>query len=347
VDHREIRVLSSYAPLNIDGFNWVILSEMDLSEAYGPIDSFGRQLLLWATLLMISVTLVAMALAERFVRPIARLMEMSRRVKGGGGEEFVPLESQDEFGELSRSFGEMVGELRARTRLVEEKNRENERLLTSVFPASIAGRLRRLEENIAESVPNAGVLFADLTGFSPIVCRLSAREIVSILNDLFSSFDEAAEHHGMEKVKTMGDSYLAVCGLSVPYLDPDRRALDLARDLLGIVLRFNHERGLRLNLGVGIGTGDIVAGIVGRRRFVYDVWGETIGEVSRLRSACSPGEIWVTETVYRRLKDLYEFEPVRVVPETGREPFTAWRVWDREETALQDDGNAREGSRSR
>jgi class 3 adenylate cyclase len=325
-DYRDIPVLSSYAPLNIDGLDWAILSEIDLAEAYGPIDSFGRQLLLWATLLMLLVTILAMILADRFVKPIARLMEMSRQVKGGQAEAFIPLDSQDELGELSRVFSDMVQGLRSQTYLVEQKNQENERLLLSLFPASIAKRLKRGEKNIAENIANVAVLFADLTGFSALTEQLSAPEIVAILNDIVNSFDETAERYGVEKIKTIGDSYMAVCGLSVPYLDPDRRALDFANEMMMIVRRFSHERGLALNVGIGINTGDIVAGIVGRNKFIYDVWGETINGVSDLKSACAPGEILVSETIYLRLGDIYEFEGVKVLPEPEKEPLVAWRV---------------------
>jgi class 3 adenylate cyclase len=220
----------------------------------------------------------------------------------------------------------MVGGLRSQTHLVEQKNRENERLLLSIFPSSIAKRLKRGEEDIAENITNVAVLFADLTGFSALLEQLTAKEIVSILNDLVSSFDEAAERFGLEKIKTIGDSYLAVCGLSVPYLDADRRSIDLAREMLSIVRIFNHERGLQLNLGIGISTGNIIAGIVGRNRFVYDVWGQTISEVNTIKSACDPGEILVSESIYRRLGDIYEFEGIKVTGEYRKEPFVAWRI---------------------
>ncbi len=97
---------------------------------------------------------------------------------------------------------------------------------------------------------------------------------------MVSSFDEAAERYGIEKIKTIGDSYMAVCGLSVPYLDHDKRAIDFALEMLKIVRRFNHERGFQLNVSVGINSGDTVAGIVGKNKFIYDVWGDTINIAS-------------------------------------------------------------------
>jgi len=227
-DYRNIPVLSSFAPLRIAGLDWVILAEMDLSEAYAPIYSFQRQILISATLLILLVTLIAMALAHLFVKPINKLIASARKVAAGELDTIPDLETGDEFGELGRSFNAMVRSLRTQTNLVEQKNQENEQLLLSVFPASIAKRLQKGEKQIAEDVSNVAVLFSDLTGFSKLSSTLSAFESVTILNDMVSAFDESAERYGMEKIKTIGDSYLAVCGLSIPYLDHDKRAIDFA-----------------------------------------------------------------------------------------------------------------------
>jgi len=325
-DYRNVPVLSSYAPLKIGELDWVILSEIDLTEAYAPIKSFERQLLISATLLMLLVTLLAMGLAYFFVKPINQLIENARKVEAGQLDAIAPLDTDDEFGELARSFNAMVRSLRAQTSLVEEKNQENEQLLLSIFPAAIAKRLKSGEKNIAESISNVAVLFSDLTGFAKLSDSLTAHETVSILNALVSSFDEATERYGMEKIKTIGDSYMAVCGLSVPYLDRDKRAIDFGLEMLKIVRRFNHERGYQLNVSVGINSGDTVAGIVGTNKFIYDVWGDTIDIASALKSACPPGAILVSEDVHNRLYDLYEFEPMEAMVENGKKSIKAWRL---------------------
>ena len=309
-DYRDIPVLSSYAPLQIEGLNWAILSEIDLAEAYAPIYDFERQLLISATLLMLLVVLLAMAMASLFVKPINQLIESARKVADGQLDAIAVLETKDEFGELAQSFNLMVSSLHDQTVLVEEKNRENEQLLLSIFPAAIAKRLKQGEKNIAESASNVTVLFSDLTGFSKLSDSLTAYEIVSILNDLVTSFDETADRFGMEKIKTIGDSYMAVCGLSVPYLDHDKRAIDFAIEMQAIVRRFSQERGFKLNISLGINSGDIVAGIVGRNKFIYDVWGDTINIASALKSACPEGAIVVSNDIYNRLCDLYEFVPL-------------------------------------
>lgn len=324
-DYRSIPVLSSYAPLRVDGLEWVILSEIDLSEAYAPIYSFKRQVLISATLLMLLITLVAMGLAYVFVRPINTLIAGTRKVKAGQIDTIAFLDSQDEFGELAKSFNAMIRSLRTQTNLVEEKNRENEQLLLSVFPAAVAKRLKSGDKDIAENVSNVSVLFSDLTGFTKLSDSMTAYEFVATLNGLVTAFDEANERYGIEKIKTIGDTYMAVCGLSVPYLDHDKRAVDFALEMLAIVRRYNHERGFKLNLQIGINSGDVVAGIVGSNKFIYDVWGDTINIASDIKSACPPGDIQVSQTVYNRLHDLYDFDQIGVEV-NGKEKLVAWRL---------------------
>jgi class 3 adenylate cyclase len=154
---------------------------------------------------------------------------------------------------------------------------------------------------------------------------MTAPEIIHLLNDVFSAFDEAADRFGMEKIKTVGDSYMAICGLSVPYLDHDKRAIGFGLELQTALRRFNSERGLQLNLQVGINAGDVVAGIVGRHKLIYDVWGDTINIASHLRDTCPAGDILVSETVYKRLRDLYDFEAWVNGERNGTEPIPAWR----------------------
>jgi class 3 adenylate cyclase len=199
-------------------------------------------------------------------------------------------------------------------------------LLLSVFPSSIAKRLKKGEKNIAEDISNVAVIFSDLTGFAQLSATLTAYETVSILNDLVAAFDEAAERYGIEKIKTIGDNYLGVCGLSIPYLDHDKRVLDFALEMLAIVRRFNHERAFELNVSIGINSGDVVAGIVGRNKFIYDIWGDTINLANALRSACPPGMILVSQEVRRRLQDIYQFEPMPDVETNEQIKLEAWRL---------------------
>ncbi|WP_232432254.1 adenylate/guanylate cyclase domain-containing protein [Chamaesiphon minutus] len=324
-DYRDVPVLSSYAPIKIDGLNWAIVAEIDLAEAYAPIYDFGNQVAISATLLLLLVTLLAMALANLFVKPIDRLIASARKVEAGQLDTAIVLDARDEFGELAQSFNAMVKSLQAQTNLVAQKNFENEQLLLSLFPSAIAKRLKRGEKEIADTVSNVTVLFSDLTGFHKLAIDLTAQELVTILSDLVTSFDDAAERYGIEKIKTIGDSYMAICGLSVPYLDHDKRAVDFALEMISIVRRFNHERGFELNISVGIHSGDVTAGIIGRHRSIYDVWGNTVNLANALRVACPSGAIFVSAAVYQRLDDLYEFEPAEVPEGNGTAALKVWK----------------------
>lgn len=325
IDYRGVDVLSSYAPLRIQGLDWVILAQIDLAEAYAPIYAFQRQIMVSVTLLILLITLFAMALAHLFVKPVQQLIASARRVSSGELTGIPDLNSQDEFGELGKSFHSMVQSLQTQTALVDQKNQENERLLFSVFPSSIARRLQKGETQIADEVSNVAVLFADLQGFSKLVTSLSAYESLAILNDLVASFDDLAERFGLEKVKTIGDNYLAVCGLSVPYLDHDKRALDFAIEMLAIMRRFNLERGFKLGMQIGIHSGDIVAGIVGKSRVVYDIWGDTVKQAHALSQSAPSGGVVVSELVHHRLEDLYLFELASSPPGADKAP-SAWRL---------------------
>lgn len=219
-DYRGVPVLSSFAPLDIQGLKWVILAQMDLSEAYAPVNAFGRQILIAVTLLFLLVTLLAMALAHLFVKPVQQLIDSARRVTSGELTDIPDLKSKDEFGELGQSFSRMVQSLHTQTKLVDQKDQENERLLFSVFPSAIARRLQRGETQIAEEVTNVAVLFADLKGFSRLVSSLSAYESLTVLNDLVGSFDDLAEQFGV------GD-WLEVNGVVGQVIDINWRAVRL------------------------------------------------------------------------------------------------------------------------
>jgi class 3 adenylate cyclase len=339
-DYRGISVLSSYAPLKIDGLEWAILSEIDLAEAYAPTYSFGRQVLISATLLMLLVTLLAMVMAYLFVKPIERLIASARRVAAGHLEPIAKLETGDEFGELAKSFNAVVRNLRERTESIAAKNRENEELLSSFFPSAIAKRLQRGERNIADNVANIAILSANLTGLSQLSDSLNASELAAILNDLVTGFDETAERYSIEKIKTTGDGYMAVCGLSVPYLDCDKRVVDFALEMLAIVRRYDRGRDWQLNIQIGIHSGDAIAAIVGKRKFTYDIWGKTIEIAECLKSACPQGTILVSEEVYRRLNDIYEFESASIIEGNGKSRLNAWQLKSIQKPIGNDSGKA-------
>ncbi|NJL53410.1 MAG: adenylate/guanylate cyclase domain-containing protein [Hydrococcus sp. SU_1_0] len=257
------------------------------------------------------MTLISSLLSYYFVKPIRALIDGFRQVGKGSTEVKVKVKAKDEFRELARSFNEMVDNLDLQKKLVQQKNHENEELLLSILPESVARRVQQGEENIGDRFSNVTVLFADLGGFIELSETLPASETVSLLNDLVSAFDDAAEKHGVEKVKTIGSSYMAVSGLSVPRLDHAKRVIDFAQDMLRIVRRLNQEQKMDLKIRIGVNSGSVVAGIVGQSKFIYDLWGDTVNVANRLRSQGQWNTIQVTQNVHSRIAELIEdFEPI-------------------------------------
>ncbi len=208
--------LVSYMPLHIPGLHWTIASRIDLSEALAPVDQFGRALLLVGLLTIAVTTVIALLLTRTILQPVTRLVSAALRVKASDLTAYVPVTSKDELGLLSRTFNNMVASIREKTEIIEQKNRENEQLLLNILPGPIAERLKGGETRIADSFAEVTVLFADIVGFTNLSSTTSPRDLVHMLNDLFTRFDQSAHRNGVEKIKTIGDAYMAVAGLTDP-----------------------------------------------------------------------------------------------------------------------------------
>jgi adenylate cyclase len=190
-----------------------------------------------------------------------------------------------------------------------EKERDrSERLLLNILPASIAHRLKEKHETIADGFAEATVLFADIAGFTLLAASRSPREVVDLLNDIFSEFDHLAEKHGVEKIKTIGDAYMAVAGLPVHSPDHATAIVELALDMQDAVSRRSAAGHGLISLRIGINTGPVVAGVIGMKKFIYDVWGDTVNTASRMESNGIEGGIQVTEETYEKLKHVYRLE---------------------------------------
>ncbi len=199
-----------------------------------------------------------------------------------------------------------------------EERTVSEALLLNVLPASIAERLKASLRPIAERLEDASVMFADVVGFTPLSARLPPEEVVEMLNGLFSTFDALAARHGIEKIKTIGDAYMAAGG--VPHVST-RHASDIGRmalDMLDAVRRMNVLKGTDLNLRIGLHVGPVVAGVIGQHRFTYDLWGDTVNVASRMESHGEAGRIHVSAAFRDRVAADFEFEDRGVVKIKGR-----------------------------
>jgi adenylate cyclase len=196
-------------------------------------------------------------------------------------------------------------------------HRENERLLLNVLPASIANKLKQQVGIIAERFDDVSVLFADIVGFTPLSARLSPTELVESLNRVFSGFDELADHHKLEKIKTIGDGYMVAGGLIEQNANHLAAMATMALAMHENARKLSSEFG-SFNLRIGLQVGSVIAGVIGIRKFIYDVWGDTVNTASRLESHGAPGRTHVSETVFERLQGHFTFEARGAIELKGR-----------------------------
>src|SRR5919197_3895147 len=199
-----------------------------------------------------------------------------------------------------------------------------ENLLLNILPRSIADRLKAQTQPIADQFGSASILFADVVDFTPWSERLPPADVVGYLNHLFSHFDELAERYGLEKIKTIGDCYMVAAGVPTPRADHARALALMALDMLE-AMRADDEIGhLGLELRIGINSGAVVAGVIGRKRFLYDLWGDAVNTASRMESHGTPGRIQVTRATYELLADEFECEPRGPIAVKGKGEIEAW-----------------------
>jgi adenylate cyclase len=222
---------------------------------------------------------------------------------------------------------------------VEQAKAEN--LLLNILPRSIAEKLKAEEQPIADEFGAASILFADVVDFTPWSERLTPDEVVSCLDHLFSHFDDLAERYGLEKIKTIGDCYMVAAGVPEPRPDHARALALMALDMLD-AMRADGEAGhLGLELRIGINSGPVVAGVIGRKRFLYDLWGDAVNTASRMEHYGTPGRIQITRATYELLADDFECEQRGSIAVKGKGDVETWYLVGRRSVA---DERAREAS---
>jgi len=231
---------------------------------------------------------------------------------------------------------------------------ESERLLLNVLPAPVAARLKAQEGVIADHHPAVTVLFADIVGFTPLAARLSAEELVDLLDRIFASWDALATRLGVEKIKTIGDAYMVAGGIPAPRDDHAEAIAEMALEMGPAVRGCAEQTGMPLEVRIGIDTGPVVAGVIGRAKFIYDLWGDTVNTASRMESHAEVGTIQVTERLHERLRDRYELRPRGTVAVKGKgEMATYLLVGRRSDQAVKTRGRSssppacRDGGQSR
>lgn len=242
----------------------------------------------------------------------AGMIEMPRIEPGSEIDVSGPLSGiyiKQYLGEVSSVNQELEHRIDVRTRELAEERDRSEKLLLSILPTPIARRLEQGEELIADYFDNATVLFADMVGFTSLSARIKPSKLVDVLNTLFEKFDAIAEKHDVEKIKTIGDGYMAVGGVPVRQDDHAARVGRVALEMMPAIEQLGRSLNLPLSARIGVHSGSVVAGVIGRRKFIYDLWGDTVNTASRMESHGVTGRIQVSEDFRSLVGDQFRFEP--------------------------------------
>ena len=329
----------AWSPTALNG-KYSLVVRHDASSVYPELKAFIGRIAFLVLIIAIFVTLATMlTLGYTVIIPILRLRDdlntageiISKDLFSQPEFKTLSQNRQDELGEVMTAFGNMFARVRqeiltreaaeAQLRTEQEKS---ERLLLNVLPEAIAIQLKQNLNPIASRFDEVTILFADIVRFTELSARISAVELVNVLNQIFSTFDQLVEKHGLEKIKTIGDAYMVVGGLPTARPDHAEAIARLAIDMQDIISQFQTDSGDLFQLRIGINTGTVVAGVIGLKKFSYDLWGDAVNLASRMESHGIIGKIQVTPTTYQRLKHQFVLTQRGAIQVKGRGEITTY-----------------------
>jgi class 3 adenylate cyclase len=219
-------------------------------------------------------------------------------------------------------------------KLLQAEQDRSERLLLNILPAPVALRLKNQEKTIADGFADATVMFADIVNFTQVAANMTPNQVFGMLNRIFSAFDDLAEEYGLEKIKTIGDAYMVAGGINTDNTDYSAAVADLALAMQKVLHRDFAVNTSHLEMRMGIGTGPVVAGVVGKKKFIYDLWGDTVNLASRITSEGVPGMIQCDVATYRRLSERFDFHEPQTIYLKGKGDMTVYRLVGRKAGAV-------------
>ena len=283
------------------------------------LDAAGGLAIKISIAMIVLALIISIALGTVLTRSILALTNTVKRFADKDFTARTRVFTKDEVGQLGENFNTMASTIQEhnenleelvnqRTKELKEEKATSERLLLNVLPGPIADRLKTGENLIVDRFDAVSVLFADIVGFTAMSSRTTPEELVTMLNDLFSTFDRLAEKHGLEKIKTIGDAYMVVAGIPQPIANHASAMAHMALDMNEAIKAYAAKTKSELLLRIGIASGSVVAGVIGEKKFIYDLWGDTVNTASRMESSGVPGRIHVTEATYLKLRDEFDLE---------------------------------------
>ena len=329
---------------NAQGLDWRIVVVVPEADFMGRIHANTQTTLKLCLLALVISTLLGLLISQAMSRSIERSSRAAVAVAGGNFNQRLGESYIREVELLARSFNRMGQRLSQSFAALEEANEtleqrvkertaelrkehdRAEKLLLNILPRKIADQLKRDGNPIARSFEEATILFADIVGFTPLASQHSATVLVEVLNRLFCEFDNLAEQHQLEKIKTIGDAYMVAAGLPEERDDHAVAIADMAMDMLRVLEDFTHDLGQPLQIRIGINTGKVVAGVIGKKKFIYDLWGDSVNIAARMESSGEPGQIQVSQATYLLLRERgYDFEQRGKIEVKGKgQMMTYW-----------------------
>lgn len=304
-----LKVLSTYAPIDVKGINWIVLAEKSLEEVEQPIVDLQLIIMLSTVILIIFVSMFSLLYSNFFLQPIYNMVIASRKFIDKGEFSQVKIKSSDELGTLTYYFNRLITHARDQYNELKSENQKRRRLMLNFFPKNVVEKMERGETNIAHKHDNVALLFASFRGLNELINDSKQEEKrLEELSKLFNSFDEMAKRYEVDKLTLFGDNYVATCGLHKPRIDYARRCVHFALELFDLVQRFNQEQDVNLRLRVGINSGSVTAGIMGKEHFTYGLWGDTISIANRIRYDAHANALRITQNVYEQLTIKENFE---------------------------------------
>jgi class 3 adenylate cyclase len=334
-DYRGVEVISAYGPLEVAGLRWAISAKQDVAEALAPAVDLRRDLLISAAAAAIALTFLALACAALFMRPLRRILDGMKSAGDDGTVKRVPVQTGDEFGELARGYNGMadaIDQRDQRDQRLAAAEQEKSELLRAIYPEGVAERMRSGTEITAETISNVTVAVAWIDGLKLLGENLPVTETRERLSALHDALSTAASAHGVELVRSLGECYIGICGLSSPRLDHAVRSLAWTRTAALAVGRLGDDWAKSVSVRFGLASGDIDVLMMSRGHSAYDIWGRTLSIARYIAVETLLGYVRVDESTYRLLTDVGGFEPAPPLENPVWGAITSWarRIVERE-----------------
>ena len=325
-DTRGVKSVVAYGPVEVAGLHWGILAKQDVAEAFAPLTRLNRALLVAGSTAAILLTFLALGCAGLFMRPMRRVIAGMQTTITGGNTAPLPVHGTDEFAELAVGYNAMSATIQERDTQVAAAQARCDTLLGNLYPAGLADRMRSGAELTAETVANVTVVVMWMDGLDALAANRTAAEMGEVMNVLLNVVNAAAASHGVEPVRSLGETQIAVCGLSSPFLDHATRALAWTQSAALAVLRLSADWAPGINLRFGLASGEVDVLLLKQGHAAYDIWGHTLAVARRIAVDTEPGVVRVNESTYELLTDVKGFEPA---PPITAPVLGTFKIWER------------------